>query len=54
MLMQLFPLRMRIQLALELNVLTLDFENKNFDSDQILSSLSTGDEGKQIRVKDLQ
>lgn len=46
--MQLFPLRLRIQLVKDLKVLTIDFENKVFDSDQVLSGLMLHDKGDQL------
>lgn len=52
--MQLFPLRIRIQLVPELNILTVDFKNKMFDTDSIMTDLFVEDSGKQIRVKDIQ
>lgn len=52
--MQLFPLRIRIQLVPELNILTVEFKNKMFDTDSIMTDLSVEDSGKQIRVKDIQ
>jgi hypothetical protein len=42
-------MRLRIQLVPELNVLTVDFENRNFRSDQILSSPS--DTGRYLKLK---
>ncbi|TNV84672.1 hypothetical protein FGO68_gene6114 [Halteria grandinella] len=52
-LFSIFPLRLRIQLIPDLNVLTVEFDNKTFKSDQILAQLSSGDSGKQLKVKDL-
>jgi hypothetical protein len=53
MMMQLFPMRLRICVVPALNVLTIDFENKVFNSDTILSDLLSGEVGKQIKIKDL-
>ena len=51
--MQLFPLRIRIQLVPQLNVLTIDLENKIFSTDDILSDLQIQDRGKLINLKDI-
>lgn len=52
--LQMFPLTMRIFLIPELNVLTVEFKNKTFTTDQILGDLSIKDLGKQVRVRELQ
>lgn len=44
---------MRIQLVPTLNVLTIDFENRVFNSDAILSDLISRESGQQIKIKDL-
>ncbi len=51
--MQLFPLRMRIYLIPQLNVLSIDFENKIFNTDDILTEMQLGESGQQIKLKDL-
>jgi hypothetical protein len=45
-LLQIFPLRMRIYLVAELNILSIEFENKQFKTDDILSEVDLGDVGK--------
>jgi hypothetical protein len=51
--MQLFPLRIRIQLVPQLNVMTIDLENKIFSTDDILSDMQIQDRGKLINLKDI-
>lgn len=51
--MKLFPLRMRIQLVPELNILTIDLENEVFSTDDVLCDLQINDIGKLINLNDL-
>lgn len=51
--MKMFPLRIRIQLVPQLNVLTIDLENEVFSTDDILSDLQINDKGNNINVKDM-
>jgi len=52
--MQLFPLRFRIYLVPLLNVISIQADNKLFNTDKLLSGLFTGQQGEQLRVRDLQ
>jgi len=51
--MQLFPLRLRIQLVPALNILTIEFENRTFTTDAILSDLVLSEKGQQIKLRDI-
>lgn len=46
-------MRMRIYLVPQLNVLTVEFENKIFNTDDILTEMQLNEGGKQISLKDL-
>jgi hypothetical protein len=49
-LLQLFPLKMRIYLVPQLNILTIELKSKQFKTDQIMTNLILGDAGKQIKT----